>query len=91
MKYDESGWIGDAAFAEMMLMRKMSEAGDRPDLIAVTVVQELADIVARSRDKLPMEDIAVLIGIGSILWENAQAEINAMFDAFGALRKARGS
>lgn len=61
---------------------------DLPDLIAVEMVQELADVIARNEGRLSVNDIATLIGVGTFVAVRADEEMKAGILGFLAMQKA---
>jgi hypothetical protein len=61
---------------------------DLPDLIAVEMLQDLAGVIARNEDRLSVNDIATLIGIGTFVAVRADEEMKAGILGFLAMQKA---
>lgn len=81
--------LSPLALVNMRIMRDIAKRSDAPDLVAVELLQEIADIVARARGKIPDDDCAVLLGIGSTFVRQAEDELTARFQAMNGISKAR--
>lgn len=86
----EPDTVSDGAWENIKVMRAIAKRDDQPDMVAVELVQEIADIVDRARGKIPDDDCAVLLGIGSNFVRQAETEIMAGIQAFTGIRKGAG-
>ncbi|WP_159981884.1 MULTISPECIES: hypothetical protein [unclassified Novosphingobium] len=76
-----SAEVTPGAWEIIKLIRLIAADDSAPDMVAVAMVQEIADIVDRARGLLPESDIATLVGIGAIIMKDADAEMTAMVHA----------
>lgn len=85
--------VTPGAWEIIKTMRALSTDESAPDMVAVEMVQELADIVDRAgasgRPAIPLEDLATLVGIGAIIMKQADIEMKARVDAWVAMNAIR--
>lgn len=79
--------ISPGAARKITLMRRARKS--MPDMMTVEAVQELAELITRRAPVLGHEDVAILLGIGALLMEQADKEMAAGIHAAVALGNGR--
>lgn len=82
-----SGDLSPRAIQIIGMMRR-ARSDDMPDLVSLEAMQALAEVAADHEDSLPDEAMAILIAVGAMLSERAEAEMRAGLEGMFALGRA---